>query len=177
MKKMYLGALLVLGATSWAQAQTPQQWEQCAERVGRSVDVQETGQVGYELAIKDKCGVRPISNAGMAKPDGKLPFDVVQAAPWKGRFQQLTGKTYGSIKESLAVSSAMQRQGDWLVGSGYDPRGAGATKAAIAVNTKTGKVMAAYASSDGVKFFGFNENSKGVPDKLWQWGSEETAAG
>jgi hypothetical protein len=95
MKPVLISAMVLMGMASWAQAQTPQQWEQCAERVGRSVDSQEVGQVGYELAIKDKCGVRPVSNAGMAKPDGKSPFDVVQAAPWKARFQQLTGKRYG----------------------------------------------------------------------------------
>ena len=102
---------------------------------------------------------------------------MVQAAPWKARFQQLTGKRYQAIKESLAVSSEMQRQGDWLVGSGYDPRGAGASKAVIAVNTKTGKVMAAYNDSRKTQFFGFNQNSKGVPAKVWQWVSDESAAG
>jgi hypothetical protein len=117
MKPVLISAMVLMGMASWAQAQTPQQWDQCAERVGRSVDVQEVGQIGYENAIKDKCGVRPVSNAGMAKPDGKSPFDVVQAAPWKGRFQQLTGKRYQGIKESLAVSSAMQRKaiGWWAV--------------------------------------------------------------
>ena len=177
MKPVLISAMVLMGMASWAQAQTPQQWEQCAERVGRSVDSQEVGQVGYELAIKKQCGVRPVSNAGMAQPDGKSPFDVVQAAPWKARFQQLTGKRYQAIKESLAVSSEMQRQGDWLVGSGYDPRGAGASKAVIAVNTKTGKVMAAYNDSRKTQFFGLNQNSKGVPAKVWQWVSDESAAG
>ena len=177
MKPVLISAMVLMGMASWAQAQTPQQWDQCVERVGRTVDVQEVGQIGYENAIKDACGVRPVSNAGMAKPDGKSPFDVVQAAPWKARFQQLTGKRYQGIKDSLAVSSAMQREGAWLVGSGYDPRGAGASKAVIAVNTQTGKVLAAYTDSRGPQFFGFNQNSKGVPAKVWQWVSEETAAG
>ena len=177
MKKVYLSALLVLGVASWAQAQTPQQWDQCAERVGRTVDSQEVGAIGVESAIKRQCGTRPISNAGMAKPDGKLPYDVFQAAPWKARFQQLTGKSYSGIKESLTVSGRMERQGDWLVGSGYDPRGAGASSAAIAVNSKTGKVLAVYNAGGDTRFFGFNQNSKGVPAKLWEWVSESTAAG
>ena len=68
MKPVLISAMVLMGMASWAQAQTPQQWDQCVERVGRSVDVQEVGQIGYENAIKDACGVRPVSNAGMAKP-------------------------------------------------------------------------------------------------------------
>ena len=67
MKPVLISAMVLMGMASWAQAQTPQQWDQCVERVGRTVDVQEVGQIGYENAIKDACGVRPLSNAGMAK--------------------------------------------------------------------------------------------------------------
>ena len=159
-----------------AQAKTPQQWADCADKVGRTIDVQEVGNIGYESEIKSKCGTRPVSTTGMAKPDGKHPHDVIQAAPWKARFQQLVGKSYANLTSALVVSSAMQRQGDWLVGSGYDPRGAGSSKAVIAINTKTGKVMAAYSDTeDGVKFFGFDENTKGVPSKFSQWVAESAA--
>ncbi|MDR0236163.1 hypothetical protein [Acinetobacter sp.] len=160
-----------------AQAKTLQQWEQCADKAGRSVNVQEVGNIGYEAEIKKQCGTRPVATVGMVKPDGKLPYDVIQAEPWKKKFQQLTGKEYTKVKTSLVVSSAMKREGDWLIGSGYDPKGAGASKAVIAVNTKTGKVMALMSSYDGVQYFGFDENTKNIPQKLQQWISEEVAAG
>ena len=40
MKPVLISAMVLMGMASWAQAQTPQQWEQCAERVGRSVNAQ-----------------------------------------------------------------------------------------------------------------------------------------
>jgi hypothetical protein len=177
MKKMTFLLAGLLSLPVFVQAKTLQQWEQCADKAGRSVNVQEVGNIGYEAEIKKQCGTRPVATAGMVKPDGKLPYDVIQAEPWKKKFQQIAGKQYTDVKQSLVVSSPMQREGDWLVGSGYDPKGAGASKAVIAVNTKTGKVMALMSSYDGVEYFGFDENTKNLPRKLQQWITEEVAAG
>lgn len=85
----------------FAEAKTLQQWEQCADKAGRSVNVQEVGNIGYEAEIKRQCGTRPVATVGMAKPDGKLPYDVIQAEPWKKKFQQLTGKEYTKVKTLL----------------------------------------------------------------------------
>ena len=74
MKPVLISAMVLMGMASWAQAQTPQQWDQCAERVGRSVDVYEVGQIGYENAIKDKCRhtrQRMLFKIRLVEPEGE----------------------------------------------------------------------------------------------------------
>lgn len=159
-------------------AQTPQQWAQCAERAGRNVDVAALGQVGYAMAIAQHCGERPVNNTGMANPEGRLPSDVMQSPVWKARFLKIASPAkYQEMVRSVTVSSAMVRDGQWLVGSGYDPAGAGASKAAVAVNTQTGEVMVALLLGSDMDFYGFDEHSDNAPQKLWQWVTEQSAGG
>ncbi|TCM61196.1 hypothetical protein EC844_12949 [Acinetobacter calcoaceticus] len=169
---------IMLGTSFTAQAQSLENWEQCAFKVGEVIEILEIGNIGYEQEVKKQCGLRPTPRIEISQLEAKLPFDVIQAEPWKQKFQQLTGKGYDDVKLSLTVSSAMQRDGDWLVGKGHDSQGGDSSKAVIAVNSKTGKVLAIYADVTGVlEMYGFDVNSKGIPEKLWQWLSEETGAG
>lgn len=159
-------------------AKSLQSWEQCRDKVGNSIDISEVGNIGYEQELVKQCGDRPVMPIAANKLGESLPFDVVQATPWADQFKKLTGKGYTELKSSLTVSSKMQREGDWIVGSGYDPQGGNTSKAIIAINTKTNKVIAVYADVAGeLKLYGFNHDSKGVPEKVWQWLSSETGAG
>ncbi|WP_353171053.1 hypothetical protein [Acinetobacter rudis] len=159
-------------------AKSLQSWEQCIERVGKTIDIAEVGNIGYEQEVVKQCGTRPIVPIEINKLGDKLPFDVIQAAPWKEKFQKLTQKDYKNIQTALTVSSSMQPDGDWMIGHGHDPQGGNTSKAVIAINTKTAKVLAVYADVTGVRnLYGFNENSKDVPQKLLQWLSDETGVG
>lgn len=158
-------------------AQSIQDWEKCANRFGATINVLEIGNFNYEEEIKKHCGERPSSDITQDKLASYLASDVIQATQWKVKFQKLIKKDYAAVRSSLTVSATMQREGDWYVGSGYDPRGAGSEQAVIAVNIKSQQVLAAYISSGVLYLYGFDENSQNVPEQLWQWISVQTAAG
>lgn len=177
MKISHTLMLIGLALPFTVQAQSIQDWEKCADKVGSTLNVLEIGNIGYEQEIKIRCGERPSTTISKDKLVNSLASDVIKASQWKSRFQKLTLKDYAAVQASLTVSGPMQREGDWLVGSGYDPKGAGSEQAIIAVNTRNNKVMAAYVSAGVLHTYGFDENSKDVPEKFWQWMLGKTAAG
>jgi len=177
-KHILLTTIILITPLFTVQAQTLQAWEKCVEKVGQTIDTFEVGNIGYENEIKKQCGVRPATTITQNQFEKSLPSDLIVSTNWKERFQKLMGKQYENIKSSLTVSSPMQRDGNWFVGNGYDPRDGGSSKAIIAINPRTNKVLAAYIDATGaLHFYGFNENSKDLPKKLTHWLSEESAAG
>lgn len=177
MKIVYLISISNLILSSAVQAQSIQEWENCTNKIGRSLNTLEIGNIGYEQELKKHCGVRPATHITQDKLANSIAYDLIQANQWKVKFQQLLKKDYIAVQSALSVSGTMQNNGNWWVGSGYNPQGAGVDQAAIAINTKTHQVLAVYVKAGVLQTYGFDENTQDVPEKLWQWMSGKTAAG
>lgn len=177
MKSSYLLITAALALPTLAQAKTIQEWEKCANKIGSTLNIVETGNAGFEQEIKRQCGVRPATTIPASQLQGRLAFDAFQAAPWKDKFMQLTQKDYAEIQAALTVSTPLQQNGDWVVGEGYNPQAGGSGKAIIAINIKTAKVLVGHIDiHSAVRTYGFDSNSKTLPASLKKWFTEATQA-
>ena len=167
--KMVFWAMMCVASVATVEAKSLTQWESCVDKLATSANQTQIGVVGVNELIQQNCGDRPIDEAAMRRPEGRLPFDVLRSKHWQGRFTKIAGKDYALLEEGLTVSNTMKPDGAWLVGSGYDPRGGGASSAVIAVNVQTGQVMAAYDDAGSIRFYGFKEHDANVPKSLRNW--------
>ncbi len=92
-----------------------------------------------------------LANSGMANAndwgfwDGKYPYDLIAAGELQGTFMKLLGdaSTLVEAQTLLSFSSPMERDGDWIAGTGCAPYLCEESAGAIAVNAKTGHFLIA----------------------------------
>ena len=77
------------------------------------------GEVVETLLGQEPSGSPP--KAGNEAWVGRYPYDLVRSSDWRGPLVALLGEDgYRAAQLAIQTAAPMERQGDWVVGSGFD---------------------------------------------------------
>ncbi|HGG04579.1 MAG TPA: hypothetical protein ENK28_03905 [Aliiroseovarius sp.] len=126
-----------------------------AETVSVTMGSMQPGKGDITYVYDGKNPIREVQNglakSGMANAsdwgfwDGKYPYDLITAGELQGTFLKLLGdaSTLVEAQTLLSFSGPMDRDGDWIAGTGCAPQLCEESAGAIAVNVVTGHFLVA----------------------------------
>lgn len=132
---------------------------------GRSAFVWDgKGRIVEQKLGMEATGLSP--DMGVGAWVGRHPYDLMTAPEWAGVFTVLMGgAALQRVQAGIAISTAMEMQGDWLVGQGCMPHACDAVVSAVAVHAGDGRVLVAYwEQGKGAQVWG--DAAAGIPSAI-----------
>ena len=101
---------------------------------------------GKGAVTETPLGQEPSGSPPGAGPEawvGRYAFDLFRSSDWRGPMVALLGEEgYRAAQGAIQTASPMERQGAWVVGSGFDPLSGGDVGGAVALG-EDGRVLVA----------------------------------
>ena len=138
-----------------AKPKTAAEWQACQAKAQRSVNVLVVGTAGIDSAVAEQCGPPIAKRSAGKQPAGQHPQAVLNMQYWQPKFKALLGQDFADFHSAMETGSHTQKQGDWVIGEGYESKSGGDVQGFFAIHLPSERIYAALNLGAGAKTYGF----------------------